>query len=130
MFACCFLTDFYKSSVHNKSYIQWKIILFCLKNLFQVLCNILITSVKKRDKVSIATTSSNFIFLNFLSLPQGSISCPLYFAIYINNLSNHIAVPYPRVSLDTPVLCKGLICLYFVILSVSQYFVIHLNRLE
>ena len=85
---------------------------------------------QKRDKVSIAITSSNFIFLNFLGLPQGSISWPLYFAIYINNLSNHIAVPYPRVSLDTPVVCKGLICLYFVILSESQYFVIHLNKLE
>ena len=30
---------------------------------------------------------------------------------------------YPGVSLGTPVLCKGLICLY------KQYFVIHLNRL-
>ena len=34
------------------------------------------------------------------------------------------SLPYPGVSLGTPVLCKGSICLY------KWYFVIHLNRLE
>ena len=50
---------------------------------FQVLCNILITSAKKRGKVSIAITSSNFIFcLVFLGAPQGSILYSLFLISY------------------------------------------------
>ena len=39
--------------------------------------------------MSVAITSSNFIFLVFLIAPLGSILC-LLFLIYIKNLSNHI----------------------------------------
>ena len=40
-------------------------------------------SAKKRDKVSIALTSSNFICLVFLGAPQGFILCSLFFLIYM-----------------------------------------------
>ena len=38
----------------------------------------LITSAEKRDRVSIAITSSNFILFSLLGAPQGSILCSLF----------------------------------------------------
>ena len=54
---------------------------------------------QKRDKVSIAIKSSNFIFLVFLGLPQGSISCP-FFLIYINYLSSNIVSTVKHLAAD------------------------------
>ena len=44
--------------------------------------------------MSIAIASSNFIFLDFLCLLQGSMLCPLAFLIYINNIFKQLAVDY------------------------------------
>ena len=60
----------------------------------------LMTSAKKRDKVSIAITSSEFYFSVFLGLPQWSILCPLFFIIYINNLSNQIVSTVKQLAAD------------------------------
>ena len=51
--------------------------------------NILITSAKKRYKVNMAITSSNFIFLDFLAASQGYFVCLLLFLLYFSNLSKH-----------------------------------------
>ena len=55
---------------------------------------------QKRDKLSIAISSSNFIFPVFLGLLRRSISCTLFFVIYINNLSNHIVSPVTQLAAD------------------------------
>ena len=54
--------------------------------------HILITSAKKRDKVRAAAASSEFTFYFFL--------CPLFFLIYINNLSNHIVSTDKKLAAD------------------------------
>ena len=52
---------------------------------FIFLCNILITSAKKRDKVIIAITSSNFVFFSlFGCTTRIYFMLSLFFLIYIN----------------------------------------------
>ena len=62
--------------------------------------HILITSAKKRDKVRAAAASSEFTFYFFLGEPQRSFLCPLFFLIYINNLSNHIVSTDKKLAAD------------------------------
>ena len=46
-----------------------------------------ITSAEKRDQVSTAITSSNFILFSLFWVHHKNL-CPLFFLMYINNLSN------------------------------------------
>ena len=58
----------------NESLQCWKFRDF----IFQILCNILITSAKKREKVIIAVTSSNFILLSLFGCTKR-----IYFMLFL-----------------------------------------------
>ena len=62
-----------------------------------MVCNILITSVKKERYVGIAITSSDF-FMAISVITIGSILFLLFFVIYIN--SNHIVFTFTQLAAD------------------------------
>ena len=64
---------------------------------FKSYCNISITSAKKRDKMSIAITSSNFILCSLLGGSTRIILCSL-FLIYIK--SNHVLSSVKLLAVD------------------------------
>ena len=64
---------------------------------FKSYCNISITSAKKRDKMSIAITSSNFILCSLLGGSTRIILCCL-FLIYIK--SNHVLSSVKLLAVD------------------------------
>ena len=57
----------------------------------------MLTSAKKRNKR----------FLVFLGVPQGSILCPIFFLICIDNLSNHTVSAVKQLAADNTLFFIG-----------------------